>query len=509
MGRSVKYGPGAVIHFSLANINIPVLDRARIEQWRRDTAIPQGRWRHFKWRGKLVARRSAGRNQRGGRKYLYQFHPENAAPPNGATGVLGAETWNNTILLEVPTGKCGLCYRGDAPVANRVWFARRDGQLEDLFDNNQVDAPNDVEGDAGGAGPNDEDGDAVGAAPNDADGDPVEAAPNDADGDADGDAPNDADGDADGDAPSDADSDADGDAPNDADGDAAGNAAAAPAVNNAGAQDGNANAAGQAAAVVPPEHLHEVEYAAEQAFYGEVVLPLENGGESNTEGGAAAAEQADGMQWDAPGHANDRDHVVDPREQRRQISPQELNYEPSLRLPPGIREDQMTEEEVFMHFLPRQWLTDVMIPSMQQRGADMGELGEIRLSHILELLGVYMYFSVNNDMEKFRDLWTHVTDGVFRLVPHPMHRFGVSRRRIERTKRWLGCLEPQESDANHPVKGFLKMSDAFNDHWAQCFIPGHLCCQDESVVKSTSPRDYLRVCLAVPCNVVPPLLCHH
>lgn len=155
----------------------------------------------------------------------------------------------------------------------------------------------------------------------------------------------------------------------------------------------------------------------------------------------------------------------------------------------------MIEEEVLMHFMPQQWLADVMVPSMQQRAADASDPGggEIRFSHILELLGVYSYFSVYNDMETFRDLWTVTTDGVFRRFRHPMAEFGVSRRRVERTKRWFGCLSPEELDAAHPAKGLLKMTNAFNEHWAQCFIPGYLCCQDSSVVKSTSRRDYLRV----------------
>ena len=217
------------------------------------------------------------------------------------------------------------------------------------------------------------------------------------------------------------------------------------------------------------------------------------------ESAMSAAGNADDVrvQWGPISVVNDRDHVVDPRLAFRDTANVNLDLLPRLVGVTAEEEEVMTPYDLFIHWLPVVWITTVMIPAMN--AVLVNELAARRTAdnhpitwpELQVVLGVLMYYA-GQIMDNFDDLWSTTTDQFWRQTRHCVHRY-ISRDRCRLVMRCFGCLRPDEMDENHPLKGPLRMIDAFNERWAACFRPGHTVCMDESTMHSTSDNDPAKV----------------
>ena len=488
MGRSPKYGVGAVIRFNIGSINERRSSAHIAREWQASTGVSPSLWGTAKWRGKLAGRREGRSGNRGQQTFFYIFHPEKTPPPGGNTRVTdedrNAERWDTNVRLEVKHSACSLCRGGEAPISNQTWFPTRasGGRGRGRGRWSLAASPDyDVANASVGACVVAQDVDGVPAA--------AAAAP----------AP----------VPARVPSPAPAPAPNaapaatrvefanihnddledfldenesESDDGAVSARLLAPAGGAGGACGGNSNN--------QPAHSADDEYARlDEVVDVAMTAPLDDDSTAFTEGGVP---DVDGMRW-GPIRINDRDYVIDERQAALDALDEQIQFEPMLRLPRGQDVASLTPYDMFLEWLPISWIRRRLLPSMTARLAAADERPHrFALPDVLELLGVLMYYGRVMG-EKFTDLWAQRCDTVFRQVPHPMSRHGVSRERVQRTMRFFDCLMPEEIDRDNPVKGLMEMVAAFNAHWRAKFRPGEVNCLDESCVKSTSSRDYLRV----------------
>ena len=199
------------------------------------------------------------------------------------------------------------------------------------------------------------------------------------------------------------------------------------------------------------------------------------------------------MVWNAMSAPNDRSVVADHRRVLSSSNSSVQDMAPQMQLPVTTDVETMTEIDYFLHFVPKPWMLSEMIPAMNATAEASSDSGpRVTFEDIMVLLGVLMYYCAH-PMETFRNLWSRTVEPTIRRTPHQTGEF-ISRSKCERLMRLFGCLLPAErEDDVHPIKGVLKMIEAFNEHFRRCFIPGWVTCLGESTLLTPAKTDPLKV----------------
>lgn len=130
--------------------------------------------------------------------------------------------------------------------------------------------------------------------------------------------------------------------------------------------------------------------------------------------------------WDAISAIGDREAVVDPRLRLGpRVNASDLDIDPQL-TDAVAGEEQLTEFEMLLHFLPIRWITSTMIPAMNACArAGIGGGGafrEITWADLQIILGILMYHT-GTCMETFDNLWAHEVDPFWRQRRHGIVRY--------------------------------------------------------------------------------------
>ena len=431
MGNSSKLGVGAVVKFKLKDVIVRPNAPTEVSEWLQSTGVERHRWNVVKWRGRLTGRRRGDRTRTNNETFIFRMHPERNPPLNiDSVDVDGHEEWNTAVEIEVVHTRTAICKNGEAPLANRTWFPRRAPESR-------------VTSAASNRSTADEASQLVGP----------------------------------------------------------GSRALThrnSAVNGMRDNDYDlATPSSTSTAETPTTSAdddHEYELRTARTFQPPLEQPalvVDADSDAVSENGGGGD---DFVVWDPMGETNDRSVVQDHREVLMANDGSVLNMRPQMRLSGGRPQSEMVEIDYFLHFLPKAWIENEMLPAMNETAAaTLDPDPQVTFDDILQLLGVLMYYS-SLTLTSFHEMWsTAGLDALYRPQCLPIGKY-ISRARCERVMRLFDCLRPGErEDDVHPIKGVLKMIDAFNKHFSACFMPGWATCLDKSTLVTASNRDPLKV----------------